>query len=44
MAPVLRSRIDPADEVFTANRDLMLAALAEIDELTARVVGWWWQQ
>ena len=39
MAPVLRSRIDPADEVFTANRDLMLAALAEIDELTARVVG-----
>ena len=37
MAPVLRSRLDPA--VTAVNRTAMLEALAEIDTLLAKVVA-----
>ncbi|MFN8212524.1 MAG: carboxyl transferase domain-containing protein, partial [Candidatus Nanopelagicales bacterium] len=36
---VLRSMIDPGSEQFTANRDAMLTALAEIEALQAKVAA-----
>jgi len=32
-APILPTSVDPRDEAFVANRDTMLAQLAEIDGL-----------
>ncbi len=39
MGDVIRSRVDPNDGSFAANRDAMLAALAEVEELQAQVVA-----
>jgi acetyl-CoA carboxylase carboxyltransferase component len=39
MASVLPTRVDPRSAVFVENRAAMLAALADIDELLATVVG-----
>ena len=39
VANVLRSRVDTGDQVFAANREAMLTALAEIDRLQAQVVA-----
>ena len=39
MAPVLRSRVDPRSEQYVANREALLAALAEIDGLYAQVTS-----
>jgi acyl-CoA carboxylase subunit beta len=39
VAPVLRSTIDPRSDLFAANREAMLAALAEIDGLYGRITA-----
>ena len=39
MAPVLRSTIDPRSDLFAANREAMLAALAEIDGLYGQITA-----
>ena len=39
MAPVLRSRVDPRSEQYAANREALLAALAEIDGLYGQVTS-----
>ena len=39
MPPVIRSRIDATDPTFIANREAMLAALSEIDELKASLTA-----
>lgn len=39
MAPVIRTHVDHRDPQYLANREAMLAALAEIDSLTAGVIG-----
>jgi len=37
VAPVLRTHVDPRSELFAANREALLAALAEIDGLYGRL-------
>ncbi len=39
VANVIRSRVDTGDQVFAGNREAMLAALAEVDQLQAQVVA-----
>ncbi len=39
MAPVIKSRVDRRDPQYLANREAMLDAIAELDELTARVTA-----
>ena len=39
MAPVLRTHVDPRSELFAANREALLAALAELDGLYAQMTS-----
>jgi acetyl-CoA carboxylase carboxyltransferase component len=39
MAPVLRTHVDPRSELFAANREALLAALAELDGLYAQMTA-----
>ena len=39
MAPTLRTHVDPRSELFTANRQALLAALAEIDGLYGQLTS-----
>ena len=39
MAPILRTHVDPRSELFAANREALLAALAEIDGLYGQLTA-----